>query len=264
VYKKPDLTLEWELITDCNYSCSYCFFNVQNTNYDNLYSRNYLLILNKIKQLPYNIRMVLLGGEPTMHPKFEEIVELLVSFKNIVEIEIVTNGSMSLKTLKNISTNEKVILNISLHFEYFKKSFIRKLISLNNNAGLTVAVMIPTDEKYYSIVLETIQTLEYNKINIELIEIINYKIYSDKMFSLFKKFHALRDDVQNKFIINNTKHKCNVRYYTINPFGILFCKCTPDFKKPFATFTEKDILTIKCSQLRCPSGNCETSIKEPI
>lgn len=262
--KNYNLTLEWELITDCNYNCPYCFFDVQNTKKIDLYNRSYKIILNKIKTLPNNIRIILLGGEPTMHPKFKEIVEELISFDNIVEIEVITNGTSQVKYLRDILSNEKVVFNISLHFTHYHKKFINKLIKLNTESGLTVAVMIPPEEKYYNLVLETLQSLISNNINIELIEILKYKKYSVKMLSLFEQFNILRDDYQNKFIINNTKHKCEIRYYTINPFGILFCRCLPDFKKPFVSFSEKDILTINCSRERCPSGNCDASIKEPI
>lgn len=262
--KKYDLTLEWELITDCNYKCPYCLFDVQNTKKTDLYNRSYKIILNKIKTLPNNIRIILLGGEPTMHPKFKEIVEELILFDNILEIEIITNGSSKLKFLEYLLSNKKVVLNISLHFTYYKELFITKLISLNKLPGLTIALMIPPEDKYYDIVLNTIQILILNKVTIELIEILDYKPYSLKMLNLFNRFNIFRDDVQNKFIINNTKHNCKIMYYTISPFGILFCRCYPNFKKPFISFNTKDILKIKCEKERCPSGNCDASIKEPI
>lgn len=222
------------------------------------------MILNKIKKMPNKIRIILLGGEPTMHPKFKEIVNELISLDNIFEIEVITNGSAKLDLLKNILSHDKVVLNISLHFNYYKESFIAKINELNKLNGLTIALMIPPEEKYYDLVNKTINTLLTNKVNIELIEILNYKQYSDIMLSVFDNFYNLRDDEQNKFIINDIKHKCKIRYYTIDPFGILFCRCVPTFKKPFTIFNEKDLLTINCSQSRCPSGNCDASIKEPI
>ena len=63
-----------ELTNRCNFSCPFCYKNAQkNGNFldYNEIAKIYHLIRGKVKYIQ------LTGGEPTMHPDFEKIVELL-------------------------------------------------------------------------------------------------------------------------------------------------------------------------------------------
>lgn len=78
------------LNTNCNLKCSFCIrgheYNHLNINVDDL-----LTVLQKNNFSDYHL--LLTGGEPTLHPQFNEIIELCQSFFNGISIN--TNGYLS-------------------------------------------------------------------------------------------------------------------------------------------------------------------------
>ena len=100
-YKKNKLTILIDLTTICNQHCYYCYarydFKSMWNRYmsDSILSKIYSLITNS----KYNFDIVLKGGEPTLHPKFEKIVKNLASFKNVLSIEVFSNGKRKVKDL---------------------------------------------------------------------------------------------------------------------------------------------------------------------
>lgn len=74
----------------CNLNCSYCFAkSTYGKNINNISLKNFKAALDFI--LKDNEEMVgLIGGEPTLHPQFEEIIKLLKYDKRVKNIILFT------------------------------------------------------------------------------------------------------------------------------------------------------------------------------
>ena len=84
----------WDIITHCNYHCSYCYARADAGNWLKM-SRKPILdkVISKMKKINHPIDMILLGGEPTLHPKYFNILEELDNIPNVKSIRILSNGN---------------------------------------------------------------------------------------------------------------------------------------------------------------------------
>lgn len=84
--------LHWDIITICNLNCSYCYAR-KNEKWNVLPTKQKIdVILNKIKQIDKNVEIILLGGEPTLHPLYFYILDQLSDLSNVVSISIISNA----------------------------------------------------------------------------------------------------------------------------------------------------------------------------
>ena len=72
--QSPVPSLEWEITRRCNYTCSYCC-QKQPTLTKTKHSSNQTVeaILNFLADLPEIYLVKLIGGEPMIHPDFQDI-----------------------------------------------------------------------------------------------------------------------------------------------------------------------------------------------
>jgi len=111
--------LDFFINNKCNLNCSYCTVdNTINKNYD---FQNMKLINFK----DFDVINVL-GGEPTLHPEFTDIIQYVYKFnKNIV---IFSNG-FNIKKLKNI---DDLNLKFFITFHYDSRFSIKKYETIYN------------------------------------------------------------------------------------------------------------------------------------
>jgi organic radical activating enzyme len=96
--KSGPLFINLDLTTDCSYSCPFC---VDTHIIDSGKKFTYKQVVNIIDTLSKRgLKSVLLigGGEPTLHPNFEEIIKYLK--KKNLQVGIVTNGSFMGKIIE--------------------------------------------------------------------------------------------------------------------------------------------------------------------
>ena len=104
------IKVEWNLGKRCNYDCSYC----PSVIHDNTSPHTGIAILKSaVDKLPNNARISFTGGEPTVHPNFEELIQYCVH-KDIKWINVTTNGTRSPMYYFRLPVNHIVF---SLHFE---------------------------------------------------------------------------------------------------------------------------------------------------
>jgi len=102
--------IEWNIGKRCNYDCEYCP-SIIHDNYSN--HTDIDLLKSVVDKLPKNARISFTGGEPTVHPEFEELVHYCVH-KDIKWINVTTNGTRSPIYYFRLPVNHIVF---SLHFE---------------------------------------------------------------------------------------------------------------------------------------------------
>ena len=111
---QDSIKVEWNLGKRCNYDCSYCPSAI----HDNTSPHTDIEILkkaiDKLSTLGKPIRLSFTGGEPCVHPKFQELVQY-ARFKNIHWISVTTNGTRPFEFYRILPVDQYVF---SIHFEY--------------------------------------------------------------------------------------------------------------------------------------------------
>ncbi len=123
------IKVEWNLGKRCNYDCSYC----PNEIHDNYSPHTDIEILkkaiDKLCSIGKPIRLSFTGGEPTVHPKFNELLLYANYQDNVSFISVTTNGTRTGDWYRHLLVNQLVI---SLHFEYDTNEILRKIIELRS------------------------------------------------------------------------------------------------------------------------------------
>lgn len=130
---KPIPFIYFQITDKCNYRCEYCIQdteNQQNADDDVLDS-----LIKMIKNLKGTWKFMVMGGEALVHPRFFELVEVIVSHNH--NLFLITNFSFpieSYKKLADLCGKRLVKLNASLHLSQVKSidDFIDKAVEFNN------------------------------------------------------------------------------------------------------------------------------------
>lgn len=80
------------ITSKCNLSCPYCFANeFVNLDPHNMTLENFAIALDFVAR-DRPTRVGLIGGEPTLHPQFTQIIQMAISHPHAMEITVYTNG----------------------------------------------------------------------------------------------------------------------------------------------------------------------------
>lgn len=106
---KKELTICWSITSRCNKSCYYCFSNYDSDSKKDMNDEIRKISVKKLEHLHeiFSLRIVLLGGEPTIYQDFENLCEELTPIAR--KIIIVTNGTNIQRLPKN------TFIDISYH-----------------------------------------------------------------------------------------------------------------------------------------------------
>jgi len=111
---QDSIKIEWNLGKRCNYDCSYCPSSI----HDNYSPHTDIAILKKtvdrIVVLGKPVRLSFTGGEPTVHPKFKELIQYC-RHKGVSWISVTTNGTLPFEFYASLPIDQLVV---SLHLEY--------------------------------------------------------------------------------------------------------------------------------------------------
>lgn len=134
------------MVSHCQFDCSYCYYKPfqSNTNYSPLGK----IVLTKLKQIEDHFVINLIGGEPSLHPDFIEIINELTMINNLKEIRIVTNFVKPTSFWNKINKSDKIKITASYHPEYPNKDFAEKLSQLSSNYRTDTAFLITNDRSY--------------------------------------------------------------------------------------------------------------------
>ena len=205
MYKKVYI----EITNTCNLSCDFCIKNKRNNKFMSI--NEFEIILKKLKGLTNYLYFHILG-EPLLHPKINELIDLATNYG--YKINITTNGYLIDKIIDNKNIN---MINISLH-SYNEKynipldsylSNIFKVVDnlINNNTLVNLRLWV--NNKYNNDIIKQINEYYYTNIKLEKCTI-KKNLYLD-----FNK-NFIWPDLNNNYY--NELGKC---YGLITHFGIL-------------------------------------------
>jgi molybdenum cofactor biosynthesis enzyme MoaA len=145
---KPGVRFTWNISYDCNYRCSYCFFDGKWEEYKkrNIYlsPEDWMKYWNRIHEIYGQIFLVITGGEPMVYPDFIDLIKKLSQV--CFHINISTNSSANLEKFVEEVNPESVSISLSFQREFDTlDSFIErvKLIRRYNFKGCLNLVAYP-------------------------------------------------------------------------------------------------------------------------
>lgn len=220
------ITFAWDVTTQCQYRCSYCYaHDILTSKFDVKLHNIYALVLKRLKLIKsHDFCIELLGGEPTLHPHFYKIVDGCFSLDHCKNVMIVTNLARPITYYKDFN-NEKfkgLQFDVSFHPEHVKNinEWCKKLKQLNEYEYLDVManINLVDDEKFIDSYIKIIEYCIENKIEISLNVLFSTKKYVSKYSDNFLKFfERYKDNLLNSSQSNLIKfvdYNNNIEYYT--------------------------------------------------
>ena len=141
---QDSIKVEWNLGKRCNYDCTYCPSEI----HDNTSSPTHIDILkgavDKLMTLGKPIRLSFTGGEPTVHPNFEELLNYC-KHVGISWVSVTTNGTRTVDWYNKQRVDQWVF---SIHFEYDwlrVLNTITTLTAMNRSVQYVINVMAHHD-----------------------------------------------------------------------------------------------------------------------
>jgi MoaA/NifB/PqqE/SkfB family radical SAM enzyme len=108
------IKVEWNIGKRCNYDCAYCPSSI----HDNTSPHTDIEILkatvDKLSKMGKPVRLSFTGGEPCIHPKFDELIRYC-KHVGISWISVTTNGTRPYEFYASLPVDQYVF---SLHLEY--------------------------------------------------------------------------------------------------------------------------------------------------
>lgn len=131
---QDSIKVEWNIGKRCNYDCSYCPGSIHDNNSPHTNIDILKTAVDKLMALGKPIRLSFTGGEPTVHPKFKE---LIVYCKDIGVnwISVTTNGTLPVEFYSMLPVDQYVF---SIHFEYDWMRVLNTLKSIAKNTKIKI------------------------------------------------------------------------------------------------------------------------------
>lgn len=206
----------WDINRTCNNKCWYCI----NKSYE---AENIELSIDELtKIIEYikfahskleNLKVTILGGEPTVHPHIEYIINSLKDIKTIVT----TNLKCSEHLIKSLNT----FWDISLHYQWTDLNKFYNKLTLINKEKMYIKVL--WDLNYKEEIIEVCKYLKAHKYYFSLIPLLNthmkYTQTDLKIINEYNYAKKINDNSywyyleNNKEVIVNTMHDLPVKNF---------------------------------------------------
>ena len=161
----------------CNLNCSYCFANTF-VNKDTCRDDNNITIYNFKKAVNFLCgsrglsNLGIIGGEPLLHPKFEELMDIAICRKDVETLTVFTNG-LNIDKFPNVFNNSKVriLVNVNSPEDIGEEKFSRIVnnlsqFKLKDRIGLGVNIYRDMD---YSFITQLLRNLNLDKLRTSVV-----------------------------------------------------------------------------------------------
>lgn len=131
------IKVEWNLGKRCNYDCTYCPSEIHDNTSPHTPLATMQEAIDRLSAINKPIRLSFTGGEPCVHPEFEEIVKY-AKYKGISWISVTTNGTRPFEFYKMLAEYVDQYV-VSIHFEY---NWLRVLNTITHLADESKVALI--------------------------------------------------------------------------------------------------------------------------
>jgi len=159
VYDNTDtVKVEWNIGKRCNLDCAYCPPSIHDNFSPHAEIKHMLDAVDKLEELAKPVRMSLTGGEPTVHPKIEELINHIDESMHVKWINVTSNGLRNVQWYLDQPVNQYVF---SLHFdnELWSKS-LNNAINVGKVFDRDVIVHLMAHHEYMDMVKRAWEMLQ--------------------------------------------------------------------------------------------------------
>jgi MoaA/NifB/PqqE/SkfB family radical SAM enzyme len=149
--------VEWNIGKRCNYDCSYCPGSIHDNSSPHTDIEILKSTVDKLITLGKAVRLSFTGGEPCVHPKFEELVRY-AKHVGISWISVTTNGTRPYEFYNNLPVDQYVF---SIHFEYDVSPILDRVEKLRSDTYKNVIAQIMAHHDHMTNV-KTVRTMLNN------------------------------------------------------------------------------------------------------
>jgi MoaA/NifB/PqqE/SkfB family radical SAM enzyme len=135
---QDSIKVEWNLGKRCNYDCTYCPSAIHDNYSPHTDIKILKITIDKLTTLDKSIRLSFTGGEPCVHPEFEELVRYAKD-SGISWISVTTNGTRPYKFYSNLPVDQYVF---SIHLEYDWQRVFNTVESVVSRSNIKVIAQI--------------------------------------------------------------------------------------------------------------------------
>ena len=138
---KQWVRIEWNMGRRCNFDCSYCGADLHDNKSKHLPFEKFDDAVRTMREFyaDKQIRMSLTGGEPFVHPRILDILQLFPKY-GVDEVSTITNGSLPLaKYQQALEYIDNLIF--SWHFEFLRVDHMKHVLSNLNRKQVKVHLM---------------------------------------------------------------------------------------------------------------------------
>lgn len=204
------ITFSWEINTNCQYRCNYCYAHDRLTKkFLEEYRYVYINILKRLSLKNIGkFKMDLVGGEPMLHPDIYEVVEGLCINERCINISMNTNLVKSVEDYRKFDNikYKGLEFSVSFHPQYHSKiePFLDKIQIINNfkHTSLSVDANLVDNDKYIPLYKTLIKFCKVN--NIEVVP--NYIFSTSKFESNFSD-NFFKNLDQNSICYNTIEYE---------------------------------------------------------
>jgi len=202
------LYVHWDITTFCQYKCSYCYARKE---YENKWMQpgnweKQQRVIEELSKSTLPIFLGLLGGEPTMHPRYWQLLEKLITDflpkHDMNRLYITTNAARDLEFFEKHIYDSKIRFLWSYHAEYAdSKDFLEKVKAIAKKGFKNrVNIMLHPNKKYWKdlkwifIELKKLQNIGFD------IELHPHFIYTDvhNTIKYSNEFYKFFDFIQKE------------------------------------------------------------------
>jgi MoaA/NifB/PqqE/SkfB family radical SAM enzyme len=147
---QDSIKVEWNLGKRCNYDCSYCPASIHDNSSPHTDIEILKATVDKLMTLGKPIRLSFTGGEPTVHPKFKELIQYC-NHVGISWISVTTNGTLPYEFYISLPVDQLVF---SIHLEYDWKRVFNTIESVVDRGATKVIAQIMAHHDHMPAVLQ--------------------------------------------------------------------------------------------------------------
>ena len=154
------IKVEWNLGKRCNYDCSYCPASIHDNSSPHTDIEILKAAVDKLVTLGKPIRLSFTGGEPTVHPKFRELLQYC-KHVGVSWISVTTNGTLPAEFYRTLPIEQLVF---SIHFEYDWLRIVKTVTEVADMSNISVIGQIMAHHKFMTAVVQVRAMLMQNNI----------------------------------------------------------------------------------------------------
>jgi organic radical activating enzyme len=257
-YMEGYVHVEYELFTACNKRCSYCFNMDQNDfreikSYDQII-KNLDIIMGQKND---KIILQLIGGEPLVHKKFNDIIKYIYDNKKPnMKVSTFTHADHEFDLFKRkidsfLPFKDLGKINCSLHFEELNKErFEKNMRYLDENFKNVCVFILPCEEfrnnyQWFKNLITTTNNIKftpllYDKPKDEMSHLLQFKhftIFDDISEKLDLSatvdgvnidYHKAKTELYKKYQYNFRGKECTLKYFEVDKDGKIRLACNSD------------------------------------